>query len=130
VAPDVESTKNTKVICAASLLDHALVQKQHHLLPDNMKESLMAGLSFCLKDKAMLADCRTTGAILFHLASIESHQKIPDLDVALSLANDSVTYLKQVVETFDDPKASDYQLVMDFNVVGTSLVADQHSGSR
>jgi hypothetical protein len=107
-----ETKKNALIICSGSLLDHALIQKHHHLVPDHIKETLMAALSFCSKDKSLL-DSRITGTILFHLASIESHKKIPCFEMALELANESILFLKQVTEM--DPKASDYQLVFFVN---------------
>jgi hypothetical protein len=92
-------------------LDYALVQKSHHIIPSSIKETLLAVVEFSLNQHDVLIDCRVLGIALFHLASIESCAKIPDLQVALKNARDSIDKLERATLHHDDPKASDYQLL-------------------
>ncbi|KAI8902734.1 hypothetical protein BC833DRAFT_616469 [Globomyces pollinis-pini] len=98
------------LVAANALLEHALLQKSHHIVPNTIKFTLQNAFKFGEAAEPSTRTYRIQGTCLFHLASMESHLKDSNLQNAVKDAKNAIELLKQVTSE-SDSKASDYQLL-------------------
>ena len=103
------------LLCSKSLIDYAIILKRNRIYPLAILDILKAAAVFI---DWLLGDQKyhITGAIYFHIASIQSHSDDEtEMSKALQAARKATTSLKSVAEK----SASDYQLVVYIDLVGT-----------